>query len=223
MNLKYRCVLFDLDGTLVDTIEDIAQAMNYALENHGFPPLTAADYRPLVGNGIRRLAYDAMPAGVRNESRAAIISADAARFYAEHPVDRSRPYPGIVELVGELKRLAVKTAVLSNKPDSVTRLVIDRLFTAGMFDEVAGERPGIARKPDPASSWEILSALDRTPRQTILAGDSEVDMETARNIGCLPVGVSWGFRPVERIQNAGAALIVDSPDGILRIVQGKPV
>ncbi|MDR1469945.1 MAG: HAD family hydrolase [Spirochaetaceae bacterium] len=218
--LKYSCVLFDLDGTLVDTIADIAAAMNHALAKHGFPPLDADRYRPLVGNGIRRLAYDALPEDAKSDSRAAIISGDAAQYYADHPADHSAPYPGIIPLLNELKRLKVKTAVLSNKPDTVTQLVIARLFTAGLFDCIAGERPGVARKPDPESSWEALAAMDRTPRQTMFAGDSEVDMETAKNIGCLPVGVDWGFRPVETIRKAGAALIIGRPQEILSIVLG---
>lgn len=219
--LKYSCVLFDLDGTLVDTIADIAAAMNHALVKHGYPPLDADRYRPLVGNGIRRLACDALPEGAKSDSLAAVVSGEASQYYADHPADYSAPYPGIIPLLNELKRLNVKTAVLSNKPDTVTQLVIARLFTSGLFDCVVGEMPGVARKPDPESSWEILAALDRTPRQTMLAGDSEVDMETARNIGCLPVGVSWGFRPVETIRKAGAALIIDRPKEILSIVLGN--
>jgi phosphoglycolate phosphatase len=216
--LAYSCVLFDLDGTLADTIADIACAMNHALTKHGFSPLDTDRYRPLVGNGIRRLAYDALPRDAASDSRAAVIAGEAARYYAEHPADYTSPYPGIIHLLSELKRLKVKTAVLSNKPDAVTQLVIAKLFTADLFDYVAGERPGVARKPDPQSSWEALAAMDRTPRQTMLVGDSEVDIETAKNIGCLPVGVSWGFCLVEKIRKAGVALIVNRPKEILSIV-----
>lgn len=217
-SIKYSCVLFDLDGTLVDAIADIAAAMNHALVKHGYPPLDADRYRPLVGNGIRRLAYDALPEDARSDSLAALIAGEAQLYYTDHPADYSTPYPGILSLLSELKRLKVKTAVLSNKPDTVTQLVIARLFTAGLFDCVMGERPGVARKPDPESSWEVLATMDRTPRQTMFVGDSEVDMETARNIGCLPVGVSWGFRPAQTIRKAGAALIIDRPKEILSIV-----
>jgi phosphoglycolate phosphatase len=219
--LKYSCVLFDLDGTLVDTIADIAAAMNHALAKYGYPTLEEDAYRLIVGNGIRRLAYDALPETEKNDSLAAIVSGEALRYYADHPVDYAKPYPGIAAVVGELKRQKVKTAVLSNKPDEVTRLVIAKLFSADLFDCVTGERPGIARKPDPESSWELLAIMDRTPRQTMLVGDSEVDMETAKNIGCLPVGVRWGFRTVETIKKAGASVIVDKPEEILHIVLGK--
>jgi phosphoglycolate phosphatase len=217
----YSCVLFGLDGTLVDTLADIAAAMNHALAKHGQPPLEPEAYRPLVGNGIRRLAYDALPERAKADALAQAVAAEAARYYAEHPADYARPYPGIVQAVGELKRRKVKTAVLSNKPDAVTQLVIAALFPAELFDGVAGERPGVARKPDPESSWELLAALDRTPRQTMFVGDSEVDMQTARNIGCLPVGVRWGFRTAAAIKEAGAALILNRPEEILLTALGK--
>jgi phosphoglycolate phosphatase len=220
-SLKYSCVLFDLDGTLVDTIADIAAAMNHALIKYGYPARDEDAYRLLVGNGIRRLAYDALPETARNDSLAAIVSGEALQYYAQHPADCAKPYPGMAAVIGELKRQKVKTAVLSNKPDEITQLVIAKLFNAELFDCVTGERPGVARKPDPESSWELLAALDRTPRQTMLVGDSEVDMETAKNIGCLPVGVSWGFRTANTIEKAGAALIVNRPEELLQIVLGK--
>jgi phosphoglycolate phosphatase len=219
--LKYSCVLFDLDGTLADTITDIAAAMNHALAKYGYPMRDEKTYRLLVGNGIRRLAYDALPETARNESLAAIVSGEALRYYEEHPADYAKPYPGIAAVISELKRQKVKTAVLSNKPDEITRLLIAKLFNADLFDCVTGERPGIARKPDPESSWELLALMDRTPRQTMLVGDSEVDMETAKNIGCLPVGVSWGFRTADIIEKAGAALIINRPEEILPIALGR--
>jgi phosphoglycolate phosphatase len=219
--LKYSCVLFDLDGTLVDTLADIAAAMNHALAKHGFPPLEPSRYRSIVGNGIQRLAYDALPESEKNDSLAAVVSGEARQYYAEHPADYAKPYPGIAEVLAELKRRQVKTAVLSNKPDEITRLVIAKLFNAGLFDCVTGEQPGVARKPDPESSWELLALMDRTPRQTMFVGDSEIDMETAKNIGCLPVGVRWGFRTADQIEKAGAALIIHHPEEILHIAFGK--
>jgi phosphoglycolate phosphatase len=220
-SLKYSCVLFDLDGTLVDTIADIAAAMNHALAKYGYPARDENAYRRFVGNGIRRLAYDMLPEPEKNDSLAAIVSGEALRYYAEHPADYAKPYPGVAAVINELKRQKVKTAVLSNKPDEVTQLVIAKLFNAELFDCVTGERPGVARKPDPESSWELLAVMDRTPRQTMLIGDSEVDMETAKNIGCLPVGVSWGFRSVDIIEKAGAALVINRPEEIPQLVFGK--
>jgi phosphoglycolate phosphatase len=212
--MKYSCVIFDLDGTLADTIADIAASMNRALELHGFPRRPAEMYPGIVGYGIKKLAFDALPEETKSEEIAAAVAADAARFYAEKPLVHTRAYPGIPELIAELRGKKFKTAVISNKPDPVTQVVVHGLFPAGSFDVVQGERHGIARKPDPAAVWEILVQLDKTPRDTILVGDSEVDMETARNAGCFPLGVSWGFRPVSVLEKAGAALIVDSPGEI---------
>ncbi|MDR1617562.1 MAG: HAD family hydrolase [Treponema sp.] len=217
--MKYRCVLFDLDGTLVDTIEDIAAAMNQALARHGFPPRPVEQFPGMVGGGIRKLALDALPDEAKSGETAARVAADAARLYAEKPLARSKPYPGMVELVKTMGGMKVKTAVISNKPDAITRLVVEGLFPAGSFRVIQGEKAGIPRKPDPASVWEILAGIDCTPRDTVLAGDSEIDMETARNAGCFALGVRWGFRPRRVLEEAGAALIVDTPEEILALIR----
>ncbi|MDR2177339.1 MAG: HAD family hydrolase [Treponema sp.] len=216
--MKYRCVLFDLDGTLVDTIADIALSMNRALEESGFSPRDPGEYPALVGRGIRKLALDSLPEKERNEENAALVAAAAARFYQERPVVHSKPYPGIPVLLSELARRKIHTAVLSNKPDPVTGMVIARLFPAGSFDIVRGEIPGVPRKPDPGAAWDILAQLGRAPHEAILAGDSEVDMETARNTGCFPLGVSWGFRSRQVLEDAGAALIINEPLELLRLL-----
>ncbi|MDR2742387.1 MAG: HAD family hydrolase [Treponema sp.] len=218
--MKFTCVIFDLDGTLVDTLDDIARSMNRALEANGFPSADREAYASMVGWGIKRLASLALPpeAG-RDEKTVEAVAACAVRFYAEEPLVHSRPYPGVPELLGELKRRRVKTAVLTNKPDPVARLVIGGLFPPGYFDILQGEIPGRPRKPDPASLWEILMELGRTPRDTIFAGDSEVDMETARAAECLALGVSWGFRSREALEKAGARRIIDSPGELLSLIQ----
>jgi phosphoglycolate phosphatase len=217
--MKYHCVLFDLDGTLVDTVADIALSMNRALEETGFSPRKKADYPALIGRGIKNLALDCLPAKARNEKNAARVAETAARLYQERPVVHSKPYPGIPELLSELSRWKIHRAVLSNKPDPVARMVIDRLFPPGSFDLVQGELPGIPRKPDPGAAWDMLVQLGQTPRETILVGDSEVDMETARNIGCFPLGVSWGFRSPQILQQAGAARIITDPREIVDLIR----
>ncbi|MDR1444205.1 MAG: HAD family hydrolase, partial [Treponema sp.] len=217
--MMYRCVLFDLDGTLVDTADDIALSMNRALEETGFPPKNTADYPALVGRGIENLALDCLPVQDRNKKNAALVAEAAVRFYRERPVVHSRPYPGILELLSELSRKKIRRAVLSNKPNPVTCLVIDRLFPPGSFDLVQGELPGIPRKPDPGAAWDMLVQLGQTPRETILAGDSEIDMETARNIGCFPLGVSWGFRSPQALKQAGAARIITEAREVLDLIR----
>jgi phosphoglycolate phosphatase len=216
--LKYRCVIFDLDGTLVNTLEDIASSMNKALELYGFPPVPRSEYAQKVGWGIKYLAFLTLPESGRDEKTILKVASSASQFYAQTPCAFSRPYQGIPSLVAELQRRKVKTAVLTNKPDMVSRLVIDRLFPPESFTVVQGDRPGIERKPDPQSTWDILVMLGLTPRDAIFIGDSEIDMETARAAQCFAMGVSWGFRPRETLEKAGAARIIDSPEEVLRFI-----
>jgi phosphoglycolate phosphatase len=217
--MKFKCVIFDLDGTLVDTLADIAAAMNRALESQGFPPVPEEEYAGKIGWGIKQLAFLAMPPSVRDEKTAASLAAAATRFYSENPLVHSRPYPGIVPLLAEMRRLKIKTAVLTNKPDPVASLVIGGLFAPGSFDSIQGEKPGVPRKPDPASTWEILMGLNSTPRETIFIGDSEIDMKTALAAECHALGVSWGYRPREALLEAGAQRIVDRPEDILGLIR----
>ena len=215
MKYKYKCVIFDLDGTLVDTIEDIAAAMNHTLKARGFPELSAAEYRERVGWGIERLAFLSLPEGERSKETAAVIAGEAASFYAEKPYKYSRPYPGIPELISALVSKRIKTAVLTNKPDPAAQKVIAGLFPPGSFDYVRGEIFGSPRKPDPSCVWDLLTELDLTPARVIIAGDSEVDMELALSSGCFPLGVAWGYRPREVIEKAGAKKIIERAEELL--------
>jgi len=217
MKLKYKAVVFDLDGTLVDTLGDIAASMNRALKLHGFPPLAEADYRGKVGWGIERLALLSLPDEARQKETAARVAADAAGFYEENPLTFSRVYPGIQELLGNLLQKKIKTAVLSNKPDPVAQKVVAGLFSPGSFACVQGEITGRTRKPDPSSVWELLLDLDITPSNVIIAGDSEIDMETAVSSGCFALGVSWGYRSSEAIIKAGARRIIEKPEELLEL------
>jgi phosphoglycolate phosphatase len=218
MRRKFRAVIFDLDGTLVNTIGDIAVSMNRALEGGGFPPLAEEAYIEKVGWGIKKLAFLALPEAARDGETVEKVAAAASRFYAERPLDFSSPYPGIRELAAELRRRKIKTAVLTNKPDPVTQQVIRGLFPPASFDWVQGDLPGIPRKPDPGSAWEILLNLDVPPREAIFMGDSEVDMETAGAANCHALGVSWGFRPRKLLEQAGAQRIIDRPEELLELL-----
>jgi phosphoglycolate phosphatase len=217
--MRFKCVVFDLDGTLVNTLADIALAMNTALCERGFSALPVDAYAGIVGNGIRRLAYSVLPEEKRDEKTVEELAKRAGQLYAEKPVVHSTVYPGIGELLFELGKLRVRSAVLTNKSDLVARLVIDRLFPAGTFEVVQGELPGVPRKPDPASTWELLMKLDVTPREALFAGDSEVDLETARAAECSPLLVSWGFRGREALEKAGAPRIIDRPEELLTLVR----
>jgi phosphoglycolate phosphatase len=216
--MKFRCAIFDLDGTLVDTLQDIAQAMNQALGLRGYPPVPPGEYAAMIGWGMRRLAFLALPAGARDEKTAQVLAADAARFYAEKPIIYSRAYPGLLAVVVELKRRNIKTAVLTNKPESVAALVVNGLFPSGSFDLIRGDKPGFLHKPDPTAAWEILTELDRTPRETVFMGDSEIDIETAHATDCHALGVSWGYRGRAVLEAVGADRIIDTPEGLLPVM-----
>jgi len=215
MKLKHRGVIFDLDGTLVNTLGDIAASMNLALASRGFPELQNNDYMDKVGWGIKRLAYLCLPENVRTEELAAQVALEAADNYADKPLIFSEPYPGISGMLSVLRQKKIKTAVLTNKPDVVAQKVISGLFSQGSFDYVRGEIFGGPRKPDPACVWDLLTELDLTPAQIIFLGDSEIDMETALSSGCYPMGVSWGFRSREEIAKAGSCRIIDKPEELL--------
>jgi phosphoglycolate phosphatase len=213
VKLKFRCVIFDCDGTLVDTLEDIAAAMNLSLVEHGFPVVPLEKYRDIVGWGIIRLAELALPQEARTKDTIRMVSNYARQLMEEQPFAESlsKPYPGIPELLAELQEKKIKTAVLSNKPDTALRRIITAIFPQHHFNSVWGLRHGAAPKPDPDSVWELLANMGLNPHEAVLMGDSEIDMETARNAGCYPLGVSWGFRSRATLVSSGAARIIDKP------------
>jgi phosphoglycolate phosphatase len=216
--MKFRCIIFDLDGTLVDTIDDIGAAVNHALTKQDFPSQTRETYLRLVGNGWRNLTTLSLPEDARNEQTIDTVFADSFAYYEAHPVVHSKPYPGIRELTAELRGKRIKTAVLSNKPDSLTQTIIAALFPRDTFDLVQGDRSGIPRKPDPGVTWDMLTEMGFSPRDAIFIGDSEVDIQTAHNADCHALGVSWGFRSHAALEAAGADRIIDEPDELLELL-----
>ncbi|MCL2277330.1 MAG: HAD family hydrolase [Treponema sp.] len=223
--MKYKCVIFDCDGTLLDTLGDIAFAMNKALSLHGFPDVPQAQYRDMVGWGIYRLAELALPEESRNEANIKTLGDCASQLMQEQRETLTKPYPGMNELLIKLSNIRLprgkklSLSVLSNKPDFVLNQVVRNFFPLINFDAVYGMRPGTAPKPDPAIVWEMLAEIDCLPQDTIFAGDSEIDIETARNAGCFPLGVSWGFRPRETLVKSGAAKIINKPDELLELLE----
>ncbi|MDR0444002.1 MAG: HAD family hydrolase [Treponema sp.] len=218
-NMRYSCVIFDCDGTLVDKREDIAAAMSQALTLHGFPSVPLENMEAMMGRGIKKFAHLALPEEARTEQNVQTVATDAQRIYFENPLVKSKPYPGIAEMIAQMKTKKIKTAVLSNKPEEVLHRVTGSLFAPGSFDVVRGGLSEHGQKPDPSFVWELLVDIDRSPRDTIFAGDSETDMETARSAGCCPLGISWGFRTREELEAAGAAYVIDSPKEIWEIIR----
>jgi phosphoglycolate phosphatase len=211
-------VIFDLDGTLLDTLGDIAAGANRVLVESGFPPHPDAAYKQFIGSGVRVLFHRALPPGADTDDQ---IERCVLRFrhaYGEGWNIRTRPYDGIPELLDELSRREIALAVLSNKPDDFTRRCVAFYFAGRPFRVVAGERPGRPRKPDPAGALAIAHDLAITPDRFLYLGDSSVDMQTGHRAGMHPIGVSWGFRSVEELREHGAEAIVDHPSELLRLI-----
>ncbi|MFO0692052.1 MAG: HAD family hydrolase [Polyangiales bacterium] len=205
-----RAVVFDLDGTLVDSIEDIAASMNVSLATVGRPGHDLATYRRFVGDGLRALA--ARAAAGADEATIDRVVASFRAHYGDHLCDATRPYPGIPEMVRGLRAAGIRTAVLSNKPHDATRRLVSALFGDDAFDDVLGQLPGAPTKPDPAPARAQLARLGVRAEHAALVGDSEMDVATALSCGMWPVGVSWGFRSVATLREAGAAVVVDRAD-----------
>ncbi|GAB1481773.1 HAD family hydrolase [Treponema sp.] len=207
-----NCVVFDLDGTLVNTIDDIASSVNKALALHNLPLPAPHAYPKMVGWGLRRLVEQTLASPTDDLIDA--ICADSLLFYQEEPASRSFAYPGIKAVLQTLLEKDIKTAVLTNKPDSVACLVIAKIFPQHPFLSVRGDRAGAAKKPDKALSLELLAEIGCSPEETLFVGDSGVDVETAHNVGCPVIGVSWGFRPRLELEEAGADRIVDTAQAL---------
>ncbi|WP_309888128.1 HAD family hydrolase [Archangium sp.] len=215
-----RAALFDLDGTLVDSLQDIREAMNHALALHGLPVHPLSDYRRFVGEGVRVLVARAVPTG-REDVHAAVLAAYQAH-YAEHHLKHTRPYPGVLGVLSRLAGEGVKLAVLSNKPDAATRKLVAALLPDVPFGAVYGERTGVPRKPDPTAALGIATELGVEPGDCAFIGDTAVDMDTARAAGMYSVGVTWGFRDVEELQAHGARALAHTADELLQALLGAP-
>ena len=203
-------VIFDLDGTLIDSLADIAAAMNYSLRSVGMPQRTLAEYRDRVGEGARYLAQRALPDG-RDDLVEAVLDTYRS-YYLDHAVDATRPYPGIPELLAEVR---LPMAVVSNKPDAPTRQVVAALFPGVPFRWVAGQRAGVPLKPDPYPAREACERMGVAVAGCAFVGDTRIDVATARAAGMTPIGVSWGFRP-EELRAAGAEIVITTPADLLR-------
>ena len=200
--MQKQLVIFDLDGTLLDTLDDLADAVNWALKQEQLPRRTREEVRAFVGNGIRNLIERAVPAGTEAAQTDRVFAGFKAR-YAGHCADKTRPYPGILELLARLRAEGIRTAVVSNKADfSVQTLCRD--YFPGLVDCAVGERAGIPKKPAPDSVQEVLRALKISREQAVYVGDSEVDVVTARNAGMDGILVLWGFRDRQTLERAGA-------------------
>lgn len=214
--MKYKAVIFDMDGTILNTLEDLTNATNYSLRQFGMPERSLEEVRMFVGNGIRKLVERAVPAGTPKEKIDQILDV-FLEYYEIHSADNTSPYPGILELVEKLKKSGIKTAVSTNKAD-VPAQELGREYFNGIFDLIVGQQDGLKVKPAPDSVNKILSILDIQKKDAIYIGDSDVDVQTAKNSGLDFIGVSWGFRGREFLEKNGAKNIVDNANEILDLV-----
>ena len=206
--MSIKLAIFDLDGTILDTLEDLADAVNHALKVHDLPVHTLDEVRSYIGNGIRNLIDRSVP----ENTPADVVQSVFAEFrshYAAHCADKTRPYPGVLEMLDTIRAAGIKTAVLSNKADFAVQELCRNYF-GERIDYAAGEKEGIPKKPAPDSVYILLNAMGFTAEDTVYIGDSEVDVHTARNAGLKCLMVNWGFRTNVQLLDAGAADIFSS-------------
>jgi phosphoglycolate phosphatase len=214
--MSHRAVIFDLDGTLIDSLADIGMAANSVLESFSLPLHPLPRYKDFIGEGVGRLFQRALPEANRTEDW---ITRSATAFqaaYANHWNQKTALYPGISDLLDVLRTRQIPMAVLSNKPDAFTRKCVDYFLAPWNFAAVAGEKPPTPRKPDPQGALLIAQALQIEPQEILYLGDTPVDMETARRAGMTAIGVAWGFRPAAELTESGAAAVINTPLEALR-------
>ena len=218
--MQYKAVIFDLDGTLVDSLADLSDSVNLMLESYGFPTHEMEQYRYFVGNGSKKLMERTLP---RDKAASAEFVEEALvkykAIYKERLLEKTRPYNGVRELLAELKSRGIPLAVCTNKHNDAALTIVKILFAPGTFEEVLGDRPGFPKKPNPATPLEIASHLGVKPDEVAYLGDTSVDMETAVHAGILPVGVLWGFRPEEELVKSGAKVLLKAPLELLEKVE----
>lgn len=214
---RYDAVIFDLDGTLLNTLDDLAAAVNYALAAAGLPARTTEEVRTFVGNGVKLLVHRAVPAGTSPEAEAACLAVFKER-YRSHMGDKTAPYPGVVEALKALRARGCKLAVCSNKFDAAVEGLAHDYFP-GLLDAAAGENEagGVPKKPHPAMVLRVMETLGAHPARTVYVGDSDVDIDTAKNAGIPCVSVTWGFRDRAFLLAHGASVFIDRPEELLKL------
>jgi len=216
--MKYKAIIFDLDGTLLNTLDDLGNAMNRVLSDMGFPIHAIDEYRSFIGDGVEKLIKRALPEKNRNEVTVHTCIEAFLEDYKKNRNVNTRPYEGISELLDALKERGLKMAVLSNKPHDTTSLCVAELLPRWRFDAVLGHRDRTPHKPDPAGALEISKHLNIPPGEFLFLGDSGVDMETAIAAGMFPVGVLWGFRDAEELRKSGAQALISHPLEVLNLL-----
>lgn len=214
--MKYELAVFDMDGTILNTLEDLADSLNHVLEKSGYPRRSIQEVKSFVGNGIRRLIERGVPKGT-DEASVDKVYQEFIEYYQVHCADKTRPYDGVMELLKTLREAGCLTAVVSNKADSAVQELCRQYFD-GLFDIAVGDRAGFLRKPSPDSVNEVLGQLKMKREKAVYIGDSDVDIDTAGNAGMDSIIVTWGFREKEFLKEHGADMMVSQPREIAEII-----
>ncbi len=219
MTVLFDAMLFDLDGTLLNTLEDIADAANRVLTRHHFPAHPVDAYRYFVGEGARVLVWRLIPQDSRTEELVDVMYAEFRAEYDRNWNAKTKPYEGIPEMLDGVVGRGLKIAVLSNKPDDFTRRCVGEFFPHWKFDAVVGLHDDIPPMPDPTGALQIARDLGVPPGRILLLGDSSIDMETALAAGVIPVGVLWGFRERKELEESGARTVIGTPREVLGLLE----
>ncbi len=215
--MKYNSVVFDLDGTLLDTLGDLRDSVNYALEKNALPKRTTEEIRSFVGNGIRLLIERSVPENSPLETVDKCFS-DFKEYYKDHSAILTKPYDGIISLMKNLKSKGIKIAVVSNKADFAVKTLMEDYFS-NLYDCAYGERAGVPRKPEPEGVFDAIKEMGAEIKDAVYIGDSEVDVITSKNAGLPCIAVTWGFRDKKVLESLNPEYIVDSPSDILNIIE----
>ena len=218
-----KLIIFDLDGTLLNTIADLAHSTNYALNKLGYPTHDVEKYNFMVGNGINKLFERALPEGEKTEENVLRVRKEFIPYYDIHNADDSRPYPGLSALLSYLQSAGIQIAVASNKYQAATEKLVAHYFPEIHFTAVFGQREGVNVKPDPTIVFDILKLADVRKEDVLYVGDSGVDMQTAANAGVTACGVTWGFRPRTELEEFAPPYITETAEEIKRLISADKI
>ena len=213
-----KLCVFDLDGTLIDSLLDLAKSMNESLKENGYPAKPEEEYRFLVGDGLSALVDRAAAPSVLSHREKEKIVFSFHQNYQKNCYERTKPYPGIVSLLTTLKNKGIRLGVLSNKPDEFVKKIVPYFFEESLFIEIEGNRSELPRKPDPLSLLQMLDCWGIEKQECLYVGDSDVDVKTAKNAGVISCGVLWGFRGYEELKTQGADFLIEHPDDLLKVI-----